>query len=418
MTADVPAKTFLELAARSRVVDPAQLAGVAARFPTAPARQLAEELIKSGDLTHFQAEKLLRGYSQGLALGPYRILAPLARGGMGTVYLARDSRLAEELGDDVLVALKVLPPKVAREEDRMLARFHREIDLGKRVNHPNVARTLAGGEEDGVHFLAMEYVPGKTIRQLVGEGGRMEVGEAARVFAEVATGLAHIHERGLIHRDLKPSNVMITPDGRVKLLDMGLSFAPGDPDAHDPEVVGGKGYIVGTMDYISPEQARNPIEIGPRSDLYSLGCALYYALTGTPPFPGGTSRDKIRRQRTLDPVPVTELNAAVPEKLARIIARLMAKNPDDRPADATEARELLLPLAVARKTGPSLSVKDAVGAVDRPDEHPELWVDPEDEPAPPRDDDEARDRAALWVALGVAGVLAVVLLVLVLIRRL
>src|SRR5204863_7220701 len=133
--------------------------------------------------------------------------------------------------------------------------------------------------------------------------------------------------------------------GRVKLLDMGLSFAPGDPEPPDPAIVGGKGYIVGTMDYISPEQARNPVAVGPRSDLYSLGCSLYYALTGTPPFPGGTSKDKIRRQRTIDPAPLTDMNPAVPGKLARVVARLMAKHPTDRPASATEARDLLLPVA-------------------------------------------------------------------------
>src|SRR5262249_49457457 len=125
MTADVPPRVFLELVARSRVVDPSQVSGVAAKMPNATARELADALIRTGDLTHSQAGKPPRGPGQGLALGPYRILAPLARGGMGTVYLARDSRLAEELGDDVLVALKVLPPRVAREEERMLVRFHR-----------------------------------------------------------------------------------------------------------------------------------------------------------------------------------------------------------------------------------------------------------------------------------------------------
>src|SRR5262249_17330343 len=157
---------------RLRTVPP----GVKTPPPVLTARGLADALIRSGDLTHYQAEKLLRGRWQGLAVGPYRILAPLGRGGMGTVYLARDSRLGEELGDDVLVALKVLPPRIAREE-RMLLRFRREMEIGKRVSHPNVARTLASGEADGVNYIAMEYVPGKTLQWLVAMGGRRAVGE-------------------------------------------------------------------------------------------------------------------------------------------------------------------------------------------------------------------------------------------------
>ncbi|MCE9562206.1 MAG: protein kinase, partial [Planctomycetes bacterium] len=200
-TEDVSREKFLDIAVRSRILDAAQLGRAAARFHAASARELADALVKSGDLTHFQAGKLVRGRWQGLVIGPYHLLAPLGRGGMGTVYLARDTRLAEQLGDEVLVALKVLPPKVARDETRMLARFHREIDLGKRVNHPNVVRTFAGGVADGVNFLAMEYVPGKTVGQLVVNGGRLEVGEAARLFADVAAGLAGLHDRGLVHRD-------------------------------------------------------------------------------------------------------------------------------------------------------------------------------------------------------------------------
>jgi serine/threonine protein kinase len=287
-TEDVSREKFLDVASRSRIIDPDLLGRVASRMPTATARHIADFLVQSGDLTHFQAGKLLRGRWQGLAIGPYRILAPLGRGGMGTVYLARDTRLAEELGDEVLVALKVLPPKIARGEERMLARFRREIDLGKRVKHANVVRTYAGGEADGVNFLAMEYVPGKTVGQIVANGGRLEVGEAARLFADVAAGLSGLHDCGLVHRDLKPSNVIMTPDGRAKILDFGFAFAPGEPLPDDPSIVGGVGYIVGTMNYISPEQARDAISARPASDLYSLGCSLYCVLTGTPPFPGGT----------------------------------------------------------------------------------------------------------------------------------
>jgi serine/threonine protein kinase len=380
-TEDVSREKFLDITIRSRILDPAPLGRAVARYPTSAARELADALVRSGDLTHFQAGKLLRGRWQGLVIGPYHLLAPLGRGGMGTVYLARDTRLAEELGDEVLVALKVLPPKIAQGEARMLARFHREIDLGKRVNHPNVVRTFAGGEADGVNYLAMEYVPGKTVGQLVVNGGRLEFGEAARLFADVAAGLEGLHERGLVHRDMKPSNVILTQEGRAKILDLGFAFVPGEPLPDDPTIVGGLGYIVGTMNFISPEQARDALAARPASDLYSLGCSLYCVLTGTPPFPGGTAKDKIRRQQTLKPTSITELNPEVPQEFVRVIERLMAKNPADRPATAKAARELLLPFATRPKKVASLSGAAAVAAVDTPEEHPELWTDDDTEEA-------------------------------------
>ena len=258
-------------------------------------------------------------------------------------------------------------------------RFRREIDLGMRTEHPNVTRTLAGGEIEGVNYIAMEYVPGKSLQRLVGQGGRLAVGDACRVFADAAAGLQHLHDKGLIHRDLKPANVMVMPAGGAKILDLGLAIAPGEPLPDDPRIVGGKGYILGTMDYIAPEQARNATDVGPHTDLYSFGCALYFALSGTPPFPGGTSKDKIRRQRLIDPAPLTDMNPKVPGKLARIVARLMSKTPADRPGSAAVTRELLLPFATAQPATPRLSVRDAVGVVDTPDTYPELWTDDSDQ---------------------------------------
>jgi eukaryotic-like serine/threonine-protein kinase len=337
--ADPPLETFVANLRRSRLFDPDDLDRFAAKLPARTAREFADALIRTGELTRYQADKLLRGRWQGLVLGPYHILVPLGRGGMGTVvYLARDRRMTEALGDSVLLALKILPNRKAVEDPKVLARFRREMEVGQRFQHPNVVRSFANGDLEHVHFLALEYVPGKTVRQLVGEKGPMPFGEAARVFADVANGLAHVHERGLVHRDVKPANIMVRPDGRTVLLDMGLAFAPDEPLPADPAIIGGRGYVVGTLDFLAPEQAKNAVAVGPAADLYGLGCALFYALTGTMPFPAEGTKQKIKRHRN-DPPPGV---ANVPPGLAHLVKWLMAKAPADRPGSAVRVRELLL----------------------------------------------------------------------------
>ncbi len=333
---------FLRDLGRSRAVEQARAEKLFADAP--PARKwkpgdFADYLVELGELTRFQADKLLRGHWQGLALGSYRLLCPLGRGGMGVVYLARSA-------GGPLVALKVLPPQRAKDEPRMLARFRREIEIGRKLPpHPHLARTLDAGVHAGVHYLAMEYVPGRTVRQLVAAAGPLSVEQAARVFADVAAGLHQAHSAGFVHRDLKPANVVVTPAGRAKLLDFGFALVRGEPAPTDPTVLGGPGYAVGTMDYVAPEQSADPVAVGPAADVYSLGCSLYFAVAGCPPFPGGTPRDKIRWQRTADPPPVSQINPAVPAEFARLIERLMAKDPAARPQTAEEAGKLLAPWA-------------------------------------------------------------------------
>lgn len=288
---------------------------------------LADYLIRAQVLTRYQAKRLLAGTTQGLVLGPYDLQTPIGKGGMGVVYLARDRRSQQA------VALKVLPPKRARKEGRLLARFQREMELSQRVAHPHLAWTYEAGVAEGVYFIAMEYIPGKSLQRLVQGRGPLTVGRAARLIAEVAAALDHAHAQGLIHRDLKPSNVMITPHDHAKVLDLGLALIEGETGGAR-EVVGGKGYIVGTMDYIAPEQTHNAANVDPRSDLYSLGCTLYFSLTGSPPFPGGTARDKIRCHRNDDPKPPEEINPDIPEPIVELIYRLMAKRPQERPDSA------------------------------------------------------------------------------------
>jgi serine/threonine protein kinase len=330
--------TFVRTALRSGVLDREQLREALRQLQPEQrqdADALAEHLIHTGKLSRFQAVKIMQGTALGLVLGPFHVLAPIGRGGMGTVYLARDSRSQQ------LVALKVLPPKRAREEERLLARFRREMEMSQRVSHPHVAWTYEIGVCQGVYYMALEYIPGKTLYRLVNEEGPLTVPRAARLFAEVASALDHAHNQGLIHRDLKPSNIMITPHDHAKVLDLGLALIQGE-DPGDREVMGGQGYVVGTMDYLAPEQAKNPVGVGPRSDIYSLGCTLYFALTGQPPFPGGTAGEKIHRHRTEEPTPVPQLNPSIHPAFIGLVRKMMAKHPDQRFASAAEVREKLL----------------------------------------------------------------------------
>lgn len=284
---------------------------------------VADHLVKSGKLSRFQARKLLQGQPAGLVLGPFHILAPIGRGGMGTVYLARDVR------SEQLQALKVLTPKKARESERLLARFRREMEMCQRVAHPHIAWTCDVGVCQGVHYIAMEYIPGKSLYRIVSDGGPLDVARAARLFGEIAVALDHAHHQGLIHRDLKPSNLQITPNDHAKLLDLGLAIMQGE-SVSAREVVGGQGYVVGTMDYIAPEQTEDAAGVDPRSDIYALGSTLYFALTGRPPFPGGTLLEKLQRHRNEEPLPVEQLNPRVPSGFCRLVRRMMAKKPNDR----------------------------------------------------------------------------------------
>jgi serine/threonine protein kinase len=368
---------------------------------------LAEHLIKTGKLSRFQARKLLKGLSRGLLLGPFQVLAPIGKGGMSTVYLARDGR------DGRLVALKILPPRRARTEERFIVRFRREMELSQRVRHPHLAWTYEVGQWQEVYYIAMEYIPGKALSRLVAEEGPLPLPRAARLMAEVASALEHAHSRGLIHRDLKPGNIHITPHDHAKVLDLGLALIRGEK-VLDHLVVGGQGYIVGTMDYIAPEQTTDAAGVDPRCDVYSLGCTLYYALTGQPPFPGGTSQEKVLRHRNEQPAPILALRPNLPPAFAALVQRMMAKDPAgrfpsagavetelrawagtekvqplDEPGDETYARAV----EVIQTTEPSFS--DSLSDISVARFLP---------------DGDGRGRAVLWLGLGFAVLAALAVL--------
>jgi serine/threonine protein kinase len=337
----VAAERFLKLVLRSRLLNRDELSAGLRGLPRErweDAEAMAEHLVKGGKLSRYQARKLLQGIARGLVLASFQILAPVGRGGMGTVFLARDSRSHR------LLALKVLSPKRAREEERTLARFQREMVLSQRVAHPNVARTEEVGVHDGIYFIAMEFIPGKSLYRLVTDSGPLEVSRAARLFAEVAEAIQFAHEQGVIHRDLKPSNIMVTPNDHAKVLDLGLAMIQGEA-VTNREVVGGGKYVVGSMNYIAPEQTEDSSKADPRSDVYGLGCTLYHAVTGSPPFPGGSSIDKIMWHRTVEPTAPEEMNPNIPAAFAELIKRMMAKEPAQRLASAEMVRRQLLPWA-------------------------------------------------------------------------
>jgi serine/threonine protein kinase len=318
--------------AASGLVSPEVMAQVRADIDPLPAQdaavRLANRLIEGGWLTNYQARKLFAGATRGFFLGGYRLQRPLGEGGMGKVFLAVNDRSER-------VAIKVLPPRKALEEANVLRRFRREMDLSRRCSHRNLARTLSVGNEGDVHFMVMEYIPGKSLYDHVKSerAGPLRVPDAARLFLKLLDGLEAAHNTGLVHRDIKPSNIMITPDGDIKLLDMGLARA-----LHDDAGLTRANTVLGTLDYASPEQLRDAAKADQRSDLYSVGCTLYFALAGRAPFEGGDMINKIFKQRMEDPPPLEAAARGVPSAFAAVVRKLMSKQPEERYQSCAELR--------------------------------------------------------------------------------
>jgi serine/threonine-protein kinase len=325
----------LELVRKSELADDDVLKSFLLRSGPVPssAADTATRLVQSGILTRFQAQFILQGKHKGFRLGPYRILDQIGSGGMGHVYLAEHIHLHRR------VAIKVLPPKLAADKS-WVNRFYREARAAAALDHPNVVHAYDVAFDNGAHFLVLEYVPGKTLQDALSEsGGRLPISRACGYIAQVAAGLQHAHEKGVSHRDIKPANLLVSDDGTVKILDMGLARFFQSPIAgHDPE----HGIVMGTTDYIAPEQATACSQADHRVDIYSLGATFYHLVTGQPPFEGSTAAKLIAHQ--LHDVPTAhEVRADVPERISGIIARMMAKAPADRYQTALEVVEELLP---------------------------------------------------------------------------
>ncbi|MBU6309601.1 MAG: serine/threonine protein kinase [Planctomycetes bacterium] len=256
----------------------------------------------------------------GTMLGPYRLDEFIGGGGMGAVFRALDTTL------DRTVAVKVLAGRQADDEE-MLKRFRNEAQSAARLDHENIGRVHAVGSENGWHFIVFEFIEGTNLRDVIRTEGPFDLARTVDVAIQVADALEHASERDVVHRDIKPSNIMITPSGRARIVDMGLARLPHLADDRDLTV---SGMTLGTFDYISPEQARDPRAADVRSDLYSLGCTIFFMLTGRPPFADGTMVQKLLQHQQQAPPALDEIRPDVPRRFAEIVTRLMAKDPLDR----------------------------------------------------------------------------------------
>lgn len=257
----------------------------------------------------------------GKQLGIYLIEEALGTGGMAAVFRAVDPHL------DRMVALKILPPILAAQQEHV-QRFEREAKVAAQLEHDNVARVHYYGQDQGLHFIVYEFIEGLNLREMLDQqGGRLNPQVAINYMTQAARGLAHSASRGITHRDVKPSNLVITPVGMVKLVDLGLAR---NNSTDDTDGLTQSGATLGTFDYLSPEQAIDPRLADVRSDIYSLGCTFYHALTGIPPVPEGTAARKLHSHQTELPRDPRELNPEISDNLVNVLSRMMAKRPEDR----------------------------------------------------------------------------------------
>ena len=302
-------------------------AGIEPASPT----DLLERLINAGLITRFHADKLAAGKYKGFQLGSYLILDQIGTGGMGQVYLAEHSRMKR------LVALKVLP--VFSSDDRIAReRFFREARAAGTLDHPNIVRVFDLSQEGKIYYLVMEYVEGVSLQSVVGRFGPLPIETACHYVRQVAFGLQHACELGFVHRDIKPANLLLDRVGVVKILDLGLIRSEADREAGLTKQLDNK--ILGTADYVAPEQAINSSDVDIRADIYSLGATFYFLLTGRTLFPEGRTAQKLMWQQIKKPVPVEHLRRDLSAELAAVVHRMLEKQPADRfqtPAEVFEA---------------------------------------------------------------------------------
>jgi serine/threonine protein kinase len=332
------ANDFLDLVRRSQLVEEDQLTkflgALAARngrkLPEAPDK-LAAEMVAANLLTEWQSEKLLAGKHKGFMLGKYKLLRHLGKGGMSQVYLAEHMLMKRK------VAIKVLPSNRVTDST-YLERFRIEARAAAKLDDPNIVRAYDIDNDGNTHYIVMEYVEGQDLHQLVRDKGPLPYEKAADYIAQVARGLAHAHEMGLVHRDIKPANCLLDKNEIVKLLDMGLARLIDDEASL---TLDNNENVLGTADYLAPEQALNSHKADARADIYSLGCTLYFLLTGHPPFPDGTISERLIKHQVEQAPSILKDRPDAPSMLVNICNRMMAKKPEDRYQTAADVAERL-----------------------------------------------------------------------------
>jgi serine/threonine protein kinase/WD40 repeat protein len=354
---------------KCRLLEPPQLKELARLQPQfRDPRALAKELLQRGWLTTYHINTLFGTGAKvsDLLLGQYILLEKIGEGGMGQVFKARHQKLGR------VVALKVVR-KEWLTQPQAVQRFQREIRAAAQLSHPNIVMAYDADQLGDTHFIAMEYVEGVDLSKLLKQSGALPVPLACDYIRQAALGLHHACEKNMVHRDIKPSNLLLTRSGgqgsdsgtqgrwgTIKILDMGLARIP-RPAAGEQATLTQAGAVVGTPDFISPEQARDSRTVDIRSDLYSLGCTFYALLTGEVPFPGGTGMEKLFKHQLEEPRPVNKVNPAIPKPVAAIVHKLLAKKPEDRYQTPAELVAALEPFCQGDAQAPALPKKRKSG---------------------------------------------------------
>ena len=285
---------------------------------------------------------MTKGETRGMVLGDYVVLDRLGEGGMGQVFKAQHRRM------DRIVALKVVSA-AAMKDAGAVKRFQREVKAAARLTHANIVNSFDAGEQVGINFLVMEFVEGQDLSSLIKDRGPIDVATAVRYLQQAAAGLAFAHSEGVVHRDIKPGNLLLDAKGTIKILDMGLARLDDPLGQATDDGLTHSGQIMGTVDYMAPEQALNTRDAGPAADIYGLGCTFYRMLTGEPVFAGATVMQKLLAHRER-PIPsLRQARSDVPEAIDAIYQRTLAKNPADRPT----ASQLVADLEAWRSSAPA-----------------------------------------------------------------